>query len=147
MIELDILTDAEREALSEVLLAPGPTAGRVLVVDDDRDSRELLAEILALHGIGCLVADSAQGAFELLMNNRSIGLLVTDLRMGPDDGLSLIRQVRASERAALPIIIVSGNAGVKDAIEAMHLSVVDFLLKPIDVAELLTLVRRELNLN
>lgn len=147
MIELDILTDAEREALSEVLLAPDPAAGRVLVVDDDRDSRELLAQILALHGIGCLLADSAHQALELLMSNRSISLLITDLRMGPEDGLSLIRQVRASERAAMPIIIISGNAEVKDAIEAMHLSVVDFLLKPIDIAELLALVRRELNLN
>ncbi|MFF7706272.1 response regulator [Pseudomonas sp. NPDC007930] len=146
MVDLDILTDAEREALSEVLLGPQAAPGRVLVVDDDRDSRELLAEILALHGVSCLVADNAQNGFAMLMSNRSIGLLVTDLRMGPEDGLDLIRQVRESERAALPIIIVSGNAGVKDAIEAMHLSVVDFLLKPIDVNQLVALVRRELNL-
>lgn len=144
MIDLDILTDAERDALNEVLLAP-QAVGRVLVVDDDADSRELLAEILGLHGISCLTADNPQTGFDLLMTNRGISVLVTDLRMGPDDGLDLIRRVRESERAALPIIIVSGNAGVRDAIEAMHLSVVDFLLKPIDVNQLIALVRKELN--
>ncbi|MBD1552191.1 response regulator [Pseudomonas typographi] len=146
MVDLDILTDAEREALSEVLLAPQAAPGRVLVVDDDADSRELLAEIFTLHGIPCLVADNAQAGFDLLMTNRAVSLLVTDLRLGAESGLDLIRQVRESERAALPIIVVSGNAGVKDAIEAMHLSVVDFLLKPIDVDQLITLVRRELDL-
>jgi len=62
------------------------------------------------------------------------------------DGLDLIRQVRESVRAAMPIIIVSGDADVKDAIAAMHLSVVDFLLKPIDTAKLLGLVRHELGI-
>ncbi|MNC52817.1 Response regulator protein TodT [compost metagenome] len=76
----------------------------------------------------------------------TIGLLITDLRMGRVDGLELIRQVRESVRAALPIIIVSGDADVKDAIAAMHLSVVDFLLKPIDASHLLTLVKRELGI-
>ena len=46
----------------------------------------------------------------------------------------------------MPVIIMSGNAEVRDAIDAMHLSVVDFLLKPIDVEKLLKLIRRELHL-
>jgi DNA-binding NtrC family response regulator len=83
----------------------------------------------------------------MLETKPSIGLLITDLRMGNVDGLELIRLVRESERAALPIIIVSGDADVKDAIEAMHLSVVDFLLKPIDTEKLLGLVKRELGMD
>ncbi|MNP78064.1 response regulator FixJ [compost metagenome] len=67
--------------------------------------------------------------------------------MGNVDGLELIRLVRESPRAALPIIIVSGDADVKDAIEAMHLSVVDFLLKPIDTDKLLGLVKHELGMD
>ncbi|MNL75175.1 Response regulator protein TodT [compost metagenome] len=72
--------------------------------------------------------------------------MITDLRMGHVDGLDLIRRVRESVRAALPIIIISGDADVKDAIAAMHLSVVDFLLKPIDAWHLLELVKRELGM-
>ncbi len=47
---------------------------------------------------------------ELLKSSSSIGLLITDLRMAPSNGLELIRQVRESTRAALPIIIMSGDA-------------------------------------
>ena len=57
-----------------------------------------------------------------------------------------VRKVRESERAALPVIIMSGDANVRDAIDAMHLSVVDFLLKPIDTDRLLKLIREELGM-
>ncbi|CAI3786739.1 Regulator of RpoS [Pseudomonas sp. MM227] len=141
-----LLSDAEREALSELGQVQALPPQLVLVVDDDDDTRDVLAQILALHGIECLQADSAMGAMLQLRANRGIGLLITDLRMGPESGLDLIREVRESERAALPIIIISGDASVKDAITAMHLSVVDFLLKPIDLDLLVKLAREELGL-
>ncbi|ROL73213.1 response regulator [Pseudomonas chlororaphis] len=144
MSDHDILSDAEREALSAVMLEPDLPPQRVLIADDDKDARELLSEILALDGIRCMTAASGQAALELLRSSKSIGLLITDLRMAPCGGLDLIRQVRESERAALPIIIISGDADVRDAIEAMHLSVVDFLLKPVDTSKLLALVKHEL---
>ena len=144
MSDHDILSDAEREALSAVMLEPDLPPQRVLIADDDQDARELLAEILGLDGIRCMTAASGKAALALLNSNKSIGLLITDLRMAPCSGLDLIRQVRESERAALPIIIISGDADVRDAIAAMHLSVVDFLLKPIDTSKLLALVKHEL---
>ena len=148
MSDHDILSDAEREALSAVMQEPDPDLPpqRVLIVDDDKDARELLSEILALNGIGSLTAASGEAALRMLEEKPSIGLVITDLRMGHVDGLDLIRQVRESVRAAMPIIIVSGDADVKDAIAAMHLSVVDFLLKPIDADQLLALVKHELGL-
>jgi DNA-binding NtrC family response regulator len=151
MSDHDILSDAEREALSAVMLEPDLPLQRVLIVDDDKDARELLSEILALHGIRCRTAASGEAALNILVaeaeiKKPTIGLLITDLRMGHVDGLELIRQVRESVRAALPIIIVSGDADVKDAIAAMHLSVVDFLLKPIDASNLLALVKHELGI-
>ena len=146
MSDHDILSDAEREALSAVMQVPDLPAQQALIVDDDKASRELLAEILTLQGITCLTAGSAVEALQLLAANKAIGLLVTDLRMAPDTGLDLIRKVRESDRAALPIVIMSGDAGVKDAIAAMHLSVVDFLLKPIDTEQLVKLARKELGL-
>lgn len=145
MSDLDILSDEEREAINEAIQNSDPLAQqRVLIVDDNRDSRELLAAILSLNGINCLTAAGGASAMSLLETRKSIGLLITDLRMEPSSGLDLIRQVRASTFAALPIIIMSGDADVKDAIEAMHLSVVDFLLKPINIQQLLMLAKREL---
>ncbi|TDV59534.1 response regulator [Pseudomonas sp. LP_7_YM] len=147
MFDHDILSDEEREALNEVMLAPASQSPqRVLIVDDDRDAREILAEILSLNDISCITAAGGTSAMHLLETRPSIALLITDLRMAPCDGLDLIRQVRDSARAAMPIIIVSGDAHVRDAIDAMHLSVVDFLLKPINTKQLLRLVKRELGM-
>ncbi len=141
----DLLSDAEREALAQVTAPPAKPL-KVAIVDDDPDSRELLAEILTQHRIETIALTSADEALRLTVRDRSIGLLITDLRMAPYDGLELIRKIRESERAELPIIIISGDAEVPDAIAAMHLSVVDFLLKPIDVGVLMELVRRELGI-
>ena len=146
MSDHDILSDAEREALSAVMLEPDLPPQRVLIVDDDKDARELLAEILGLDGIRCMTAESGEAAWDLLNSSSSIGLLITDLRMAPSNGLELIRQVRGSTRAALPIIVMSGDAEAPDVIDAMHLSVVDFLLKPIDSDKLLKLIRQELGM-
>lgn len=146
MSDHDILSDDEREALSQAMLAPELPPQRVLIVDDDQDARELLAEILALDGIRCLTAANVETALGLLGSSRSIGLLITDLRMSPTGGLELISKIRESEQAELPIIIISGDADVPDAIAAMHLSVVDFLLKPIDTEHLLKLVKHELGM-
>ncbi|AHG39138.1 response regulator [Pseudomonas syringae CC1557] len=148
MIDHDILSDDERNALNEVMLTPERnTPQRVLIVDDDSDARELLAEILSLNDISCMTAPAGDIALEMLQTRQSIGLLITDLRMAPFDGLYLIRKVRESERAELPIIIVSGDANVRDAIDAMHLNVVDFLLKPLNTKQLVKLVKRELGMS
>lgn len=147
MTDHDILSDAEREAINAVMQEPELPPQKALIVEDDKVTRELLAEILRLHGIQCLTAKSAAEALNSLAADKAIGLVITDLRMGPVDGLDLIRQIRESERANMPIVIISGDAGVRDAIEAMHLNVVDFLLKPIDPQQLIKLARRELGLD
>ena len=144
MIDHDILTDAEREALSQVMLEPPDIKRFLLIVDDDPDSLTVLSELLSLNGILCLTASSVEEALELLETDPSIGMMLTDLRMQPHDGLHLIQEVHKSERAQLPIAIMSGDAGVRDVIEALHLGLVDFLLKPIETEKLLEIVNKEL---
>jgi len=141
----DILSDAEREALATVSV-PAAAQQKVLIVDDNQIAREALSSYLKAKGIQCVTVENAQRALACLKGERDIGLLITDLRMEPFDGLELIRQIRETDKAALPIIIVSGDADVPDAIAAMHLSVVDFLLKPIDLDRLIELVRKELGI-
>lgn len=146
MSELDdILSDDEREALASVSAPEGRTAS-VLVVDDNPVNRDALAAYLKSHGVQCSVADGAQQALATLMSGPEIGLMITDMRMQPEDGLALIRHVRASQRAELPIIVVSGETDVQEAVKAMHLGVLDVLLKPVDLKKLMALVRKELNL-
>ncbi|RBH50121.1 response regulator, partial [Pseudomonas sp. MWU13-2860] len=104
MPDHDILSDAEREALSEVMLEPDLPAQRVLIADHDKQPRELLAEILRLDGIRCLTAASGKAALVLLESNKSIVLLITDLRLAPCNRLDPFSQVRDSDLAALPSI-------------------------------------------
>ncbi|MDH0650091.1 response regulator [Pseudomonas sp. GD03858] len=141
----DILSDAEREALA-VASAPVAPKPVVLVVDDNPVNRDALCLYLKSRGIESMQADGAQEAMFKLHYEPRIALMITDLRMQPDDGLDLIRQIRESERAALSIIVVSGDTDVKEAVDVMHLGVVDFLLKPVDLEKLLELVRRELRM-
>jgi DNA-binding NtrC family response regulator len=141
----DLLSDAEREALA---VATAPVAPRplVLVVDDNAMNLEALTLYLKSRGIDCVGADGVEKAMSYLRDQQRIGLMITDMRMQPEDGLELIRKVRESERAALSIIVVSGDTDVAEAVDAMHLGVVDFLLKPVDLDKLLGLIKRELKI-
>ncbi|MCE7764556.1 response regulator [Pseudomonas putida] len=141
----EILSDAEREALA-VVSAPVAPKPLVLVVDDNAVNREALILYLKSRGIDAVGADGAEEARLYLHYQKRIALMITDLRMQPEDGLDLIRTIRASERAALSIIVVSGDTDVEEAVDVMHLGVVDFLLKPVDLGKLLELVKKELKL-
>ncbi|WP_205299753.1 response regulator [Pantoea sp. Tr-811] len=140
-----ILSDAEREALA-VVSAPVAPSPVVLVVDDNPVNSEALKLYLKSRGIECMTADGAQEAMLKLHYEPRIALMITDLRMQPSDGLELIRRIRETERAALSIIVVSGDTDVKEAVDVMHLGVVDFLLKPVDLGKLLELVKKELKI-
>ncbi|MCY1427504.1 DNA-binding transcriptional regulator NtrC [compost metagenome] len=113
-------------------------------MDDDEIGRDALADELVAKGIPCITADGGEQALALLAARPSIGLMITELHMQSGSGLELVRQIRQSARPSLPVIIVSGDADVQDAIEAMHMKVVDFLLKPVDMSRLTNLVRNEL---
>ncbi|MEJ5905304.1 response regulator [Pseudomonas kermanshahensis] len=141
----DLLSDAEREALA-VVSAPVAPRPVVLVVDDNAVNRKALSYYLKSRGIDCMTADGALEALWKLHWEPRIALMITDLRMEPKDGMALIRQIRESRWAALSIIVVSGDTDVKEAVDVMHLGVVDFLLKPVDLEKLLRLVKQELGL-
>ena len=139
----DLLTDAELKALDEIMRVPSAPPS-VLLVDDDEAGRDALADQLVAQGIPCITADSGEQALALLVTRPSIGLMITELHMQCGSGLELVRQVRQSARASLPVVIISDHADVEDAIEAMHMKVVDFLLKPVDVSRLANIADIEL---
>ncbi|MNF88982.1 C4-dicarboxylate transport transcriptional regulatory protein DctD [compost metagenome] len=142
----DILSDSEREAINAAMQELELPPHTALIVEEDDVTREMLAKTLQVNGIQCLMATNAIEALSLLETDKSIGLVITDLCIQPLHGLALIRKIRKTESADLPIVIVSGGAEVPDVIAAMHLNVIDFLLKPIDPDQLITLVSRELGI-
>lgn len=132
MVHHAILNEEELEALREVT-AQSARQSVVLLVDDDREVLAQMRELIESADIHCLTACSAAEALRRIRHDESdIDLLITDLRMEHEgSGLALIRELSAVG-TFLPIIVLSGQADTRDAVEAMRLNVLDFMLKPVD---------------
>lgn len=109
-----------------------PTRQQLLLVDDEEDANEELAELLEGEGFCCFTASSVKLALELLTKHPDIALVITDLRMPEQSGLSLIKLLREhTSRQRLPVIVTSGHADMDDVTDLLRLQVLDLFRKPI----------------
>jgi DNA-binding response OmpR family regulator len=115
--------------------APAP---HVLVVDDDIAVRQLVSEYLAQNDFR--VSEAASGA-ELMGAFRAqvVDLVLLDLRLHREDGMQLLRQLRAESQ--LPVIILTGRAEEADRVMGLELGADDYLTKPFSPRELLARIR------
>jgi len=117
-------------------------SARILVVDDERVIREILAEFLALEGFTVhTVEDGEKALTELRL--RPYDLLITDLKMPRLSGLQLLEKVE-QERLGVLTVLMTGFGTVETAIEAMKKGAYDYLLKPFKVEEVIHVVERAL---
>jgi response regulator RpfG family c-di-GMP phosphodiesterase len=117
-------------------------AARILVVDDERVIREILAEFLTLEGFSVnTVEDGEKALTELRLN--PYDLLITDLKMPRLSGLQLLEKIE-SERLGVLTVLMTGFGTVETAIEAMKKGAYDYLLKPFKVEEVIHVVERAL---
>ena len=110
----------------------------VLVVDDERDARELLTAILTQSGATVTAAAGAADAIEKLSSVKP-DLLVSDIEMADEDGYSLIRKVRATEEARgrrIPAIALTAHARTSDRLRALSEGYQMHIPKPVEPAEL-----------
>src|SRR5436309_16083001 len=118
----------------------------VLIVDDDRQVREVLHQIFLGAGYKCLLANDGQEGVEVfrasVRESRS-PLTVTDLKMPVMGGIDLLQQVRRADPDAA-VIVLTGAADVKTAIASLQLGAYDFIMKPVNVDELLIAADRAL---
>ncbi len=120
---------------------PTETA-RILVVDDERVIREILAEFLTLEGFSVhTVEDGEKALTELRL--RPYDLLITDLKMPKLSGLQLLEKIE-QERLGVLTVLMTGFGTVETAIEAMKKGAYDYLLKPFKVEEVIHVVERAL---
>ncbi|MGE5337317.1 MAG: response regulator [Gemmatimonadota bacterium] len=106
---------------------------RVLVVDDEAEIREMLAEYLASHGFEVMTADGGKSMRELLAKQVP-DVVLLDVNLPGEDGLTLARYVR--ERFDLPIIMVTAADEVVDRVVGLEVGADDYLTKPFDPREL-----------
>jgi two-component system response regulator HydG len=112
---------------------------RVLVIDDERDHAETVAEILEDGGYSCAVATSGkEGARKI--QSEEFDLVLTDLRMGDLDGLAIVKMVK--ELGDTLVMVISGSSDVKKAVQALREGASHYILKPVSKEELLAVVNK-----
>ena len=113
-------TDTETE--------PATTAPpRVLVVDDERSMRELLAIVLKRDGYEVLVAEDGERAIELLKKQR-VDILITDIRMPQMSGVDVLREAKNIDPEIISIVMTA-FASTDTAVEALRLGAADYVHK------------------
>jgi CheY-like chemotaxis protein len=123
-------------------LAPSLHGIRVLVVDDEPDSREITAEALSRCGADVTSAGSAEEGFAALKRNRP-HVVLSDIEMPDEDGYSLVRRIRAlppEEGGATPAAAFTAYAGSEDRMRVLGAGFQIHVPKPVQPAELVAVV-------
>ncbi|WP_242371836.1 sigma-54-dependent transcriptional regulator [Anaeromyxobacter sp. SG26] len=115
---------------------------RILVVDDDRASRELLARILVARGHDVLALPDGKDALAALERG-PVDLVVSDIRMADVDGLQLTDRMREAAPDT-PVVLVTAFGNVEGAVEAIRRGAFDYISKPYDVDAIAVVVERAL---
>jgi two-component system nitrogen regulation response regulator NtrX len=115
---------------------------RILVVDDERSIREVLAQVLGYEGYE--VSAAASGGEALSMHRaHPFDLILLDVKMQGIDGLDTLAQLRLQDADAR-VVMISGHASIANAVQAVKQGAFDFLEKPLDSDRLLVTVQRAL---
>jgi two-component system response regulator PilR (NtrC family) len=115
---------------------------RILVVDDERSMRELLAIVLRREGYDVLLAENGRSAIETL-EREPVDLLISDIKMPDLTGVDVLRAAKRIDQDILGIMITA-FASTETAVEAMRLGACDYLSKPFDVDLLKMKVREKI---
>ncbi|HOS40289.1 MAG TPA: response regulator, partial [Spirochaetota bacterium] len=119
-----------------------PETPTVVVVDDDEAIRYALQKKLTRFGLKIVSLDKAEDALFLLKNPESaVDLVVTDIKLRKMDGIELLRHINILERP-VPVLIITGQGNIEDAIRALRYGARDFIRKPFDINEVASIVRR-----
>jgi DNA-binding NtrC family response regulator len=104
--------------------------GNVLIVDDERDSGEVLGDLLATHHHESMIVDRGEIALTKLDEN-DFDVVITDVRMDGMSGIDLCHKVRAGH-PDVPVIVITGQADVETAVAALRAGAWDFVTKPLN---------------
>ncbi|MFA7280417.1 MAG: PAS domain S-box protein [Sterolibacterium sp.] len=130
-------------------LMPVKYAGRILVVEDNLDNREVIATQLSEFGLTVISAIDGQQALDIITKNGAIDLILMDLQMPVMDGFTATQRLREWEaennRARLPIVALTADAFEENRGLCMAAGMDDFLTKPVVIGTLKTVLSRWLS--
>ena len=114
----------------------------ILTIDDEENIRNGLADNFELEGYNVKAAGSGKEGLKII-ENESIDLVITDLKMDGMSGQDVVRQV-TTKYPGIPIIVLTGHGSIDDATEAIKAGAFDFLTKPLDLDHLNIVVKNAL---
>ena len=114
----------------------------ILIVDDERDIRELIADILQDEGFSTRLAGNSEDCMREVAAEQP-GLLILDiwLKDSDMDGIDILKKVK-SEYPHVPVVIISGHGNIEIAVAAIKQGAYDFIEKPFNIDQLLVVIRR-----
>jgi len=137
------LPEAQRRMLEEIHAAEGGLAGRkVLIVDDDLRNIFALSSLLERQQMQVLFAENGRDGIEVLERDPTIEIVLMDIMMPEMDGYDTMRAIRRIPKfKSLPIITLTAKAMKGDRDKCIAAGASDYITKPVDVAQLLSLMR------
>ena len=132
------MTPPPSESMTSPVPDLEPVALQILIVDDDREIRSLVSDVLVTNGFRVLAAKDGVEMRRILAEAKP-DLIVLDLNLPGPDGLALCRELRA--QGGLPIIMLTARATTIDRILGLELGADDYVTKPFEPRELLARIR------
>jgi len=116
----------------------------VLIVDDERDIRDLIAEVMQRKGYSTFLAGDGYEALQALRDHQ-VDIVVSDIMMPRLDGLSLIREIRRT--STVPVILLSARNDDVDKIWGLGIGADDYIVKPVSLNELVARIEAQIRRN
>ena len=110
----------------------------VVIVDDEAEARAMVGDYLKMHGFDVVLCDGGT-SLRAHLTERTPDLIVLDLNMPEEDGLSIVRDLKT--KSSIPIIMLTATASAIDRVVGLELGADDYLAKPCELRELLARVR------
>jgi DNA-binding NtrC family response regulator len=114
----------------------------ILIVDDEKSLLDLLTAVFKREGYGVQTALSAAKGFEALEKD-AVDLVVTDIKMPGTNGMDVLKHVR-KRNPDVPVVMITAYGSISQAVEALKMGALDYVVKPFDVEELKIIVARGL---
>ncbi|MBB5193328.1 two-component system OmpR family response regulator [Silvimonas terrae] len=117
-----------------------PHIDHILIVDDDREIRELVSTYLTKNGLRVSVAQGGR-PMRAMLEVTPVDLIVLDIMMPGEDGLSLCRELRAGKHKLVPILMLTARDDETDRVLGLEMGADDYLTKPFASRELLARIK------
>lgn len=144
VIDFSLHSEPETPGINTVDLDFSKNKKTVLIIDDEALIVEEICEKLTFHGFHCCGTGSAEAGLALIISNPDISIVLTDIRMPGMNGLEFCRAVKQviPDERDLVLLVMTGHAGINEALETFKVGALDFLTKPIIPTHLVHVLER-----